>query len=125
MALLSAPLFFVTASLLKYELGIRFLFDPLEAFLSDPQRLRVFNLISPVVFLGGLGLALAVNAYTVLRLAVGREDGVIVGTIRLETRLWNIAVAALRLLLLLTLVGYFFVDSTAPSLSGPDAILSG
>jgi hypothetical protein len=53
-ALLLAPLFFVSASLLEYGLGVGILFDPLESFLSDPQRLQVFNLISPVVFLGGL-----------------------------------------------------------------------
>jgi hypothetical protein len=111
LVLLLAPLFFVAASLLKYELGIGYLFDPLDAFLTDPQRLRVFNLISPVVFLGGLGLALALNAYAVLPLNVGREDGVIVGTVRLEVRFWNIAVAALSLLLLVTLVGYSFVEN--------------
>ena len=109
--LVSAPLFFVTASLLKYEVGIGFLFDPLDAFLSDPQRLRVFNLVSPVMFLGGLVLALGLNAYAVLRLNVGREDGAIVGTVRLEVRFWNIAVVAVSLLLLLTLVGYFFAEN--------------
>jgi hypothetical protein len=111
LALVAAPLFFVAASLLKYELGIGFLFDPLEALLSDPQRLRVFNLISPLVFLGGLGLALVLNAYAILRLNVGREEGAIVGTLRLEVRFWNIAVAVLSLLLLVTLVGYFFVEN--------------
>jgi hypothetical protein len=109
--LLLSPLFFVAASLLKYELGIGFLFDPLEALLSDPERLRVFNLVSPVVFLGGLLLALILNAYAVLRLNVGREDGAIVSTVRLETKFWNIAVVAVGLLLLATLVGYIFVEN--------------
>ena len=35
----------------------------------------MINLISPVVFLGGLGIALVLNAYAVVRLDVGREDG--------------------------------------------------
>src|SRR5215213_11754709 len=56
--LLLAPLYFVSASLLKYGLGVGLLFDPLEAFLSVSQRRHYFNLISPVVFLGGLALAL-------------------------------------------------------------------
>jgi hypothetical protein len=51
------------------------------------------------------------NAYAVLRLNVGKEDGVIVGTVRLRTRFWNIAVAGVSLLLLVTLVGYFFSES--------------
>ncbi len=109
--LLLAPLFFVTASLLKYELGIGVLFDPLEAILSEPGRRYVFNLVSPVVFLGGLILALVLNAYAVLRLNVGREGGAIVGTVRLEVRLWNILVVAVSLLLLVTLAGYFFAEN--------------
>lgn len=51
--LLLAPLYFVSASLLKYGLGIGLLFDPLEAFLFVSQRRDVFNLASPFVFLGG------------------------------------------------------------------------
>ena len=111
LALLSAPLFFVVASLLKYGLGIGLLFDPLEALLADPGRQHVFNLVSPVVFLGGLVFALALNAYAVLRLNVGREDGVIVGVVRLRTRFWNVAVAGVSLLLLVTLVGYIFAEN--------------
>ena len=46
-----------------------------------------------------------------VRWQVGREDGVIVSTVRLETRFWNIAVAGVSLLLLVTLVGYFFAEN--------------
>ena len=111
-AFLFAPLYFVTASLLKYGLGIGFLFDPLDkALMSDPENLRVFNLVSPLVFLGGLGVALLLNAHAVLRLSLSREDGSIVGTARLEARFWNIAMTAVSLLLLVTLVGYFFAEN--------------
>ncbi len=113
LALLSAPLYFVAASLLKYGLGVGFLFDPLEAFLSNSGRQHVFNLVSPVVFLGGLALALALNAYAVLRLNIGRDNSAIVGTVRLEAKFWNIAVAVVSLLLLGTLVGYLFVENSA------------
>jgi hypothetical protein len=110
-ALLLAPLFFVTASLLKYGLGIGFLFDPLEDFLSEPGRRQVFNLISPIAFLGGLGLAVAANLYAVLRLSVGREDDALVSTIRLEVKFANIAVVLVSLALLVTLVGYAFLEN--------------
>jgi hypothetical protein len=107
-ALLLAPLFFVAASLLKYGLGIGFLFDPLEYFVSEPGRRYVFNLISPIAFLGGLGLAVAANLYAVVRLSVGREAGVVVSTVRLEVKYANIAVILVSLALLVTLVGYAF-----------------
>lgn len=109
--LLLTPLYFIAASLLKYELGIGFLFDPLEAFLSVAQRRDVFNLVSPVVFLGGLGTALVLNVYAVLRLNITREDGTIVSTVRLEPRFWNVAVALSSAALLSTLVGYFFLEN--------------
>ncbi len=109
--LLLAPLYFVSASLLKYGLGIGFLFDPLEAFLSVAGRRVVFNVVSPLVFLGGLCLALALNTYAVARLNVRREEGSIVSTIRLRLRLSNIAVAVVSFLLLTTLLGYVVLEN--------------
>ena len=109
--LLLAPLYFVSASLLKYGLGVGFLFDPLEAVLSVAGRREVFNLVSPVVFLGGLGLALALNIYAVMRFDFSREDGTIVSTVRITPGLWNIAVAVVSVVLLVTLVGYAFLEN--------------
>ncbi len=110
-ALILAPLFFVAASLLEYGFGVGFLFDPLEYFLSEPGRRYVFNLISPVAFLGGLGLAVAANLYAVVRLSVGREGGAVVSTVRLEVKYANIAVVLVSLALLATLVGYAFLEN--------------
>lgn len=109
--LLLAPLYFVSASLLKYGLGIGLLFDPLEAFLSVSQRREVFDLVSPAVFLGGLGLAMALNAYAVLRPSFGRENGAILCTIRLEMKSFNVAVVVAGSLVLVTLVGYVFLEN--------------
>jgi hypothetical protein len=110
--LLLAPLFFVSASLLKYGLGIGLLFDPLEdSIFSDPESLRVFNLVSPFVFLGGLGSALALNAYAVLQLNVSREDVTIVSIVRLRMKFLNVAVVAVSSLLLVTLLGYAFLEN--------------
>jgi hypothetical protein len=109
--LLLAPLYFVSASLLKYGLGIGFLFDPLETFLSVAGRRVVFNAVSPFVFLGGLCLALVLNTYAVARVNVKREAGTLVSTVRIKLGLWNIAVAAASILLLATLLGYVFLEN--------------
>lgn len=66
-----------------------------------------------MVFLGGLVLALALNVASFMRFGVGREGGAIVGTMRLERKWANVAVAAVSLLLLGVLVGYVFVESFA------------
>jgi hypothetical protein len=109
--LLLAPLYFVSASLLKYGLGVELMFDPLEAVLSLLRRREVFNLVSPLVLLGGLGLALALNVFAVTRFNVSREDGTIVSTVRVAPELWNIAVAVVSILLLVTLLGYVFLEN--------------
>ncbi len=109
--LVLAPLFFVSASLLKYGLGVGFLFDPLEAFLSVSQRRDVFNLVSPVVFLGGLALALVLNVYAILRINIVREDSAIVGTVRLRVKLLNVAVIVVGSSLLVLLLGYAFLEN--------------
>lgn len=77
--LVLVPLFFVSAPLLKYGLGIGLLFDSLEAFLCVSQKRDSVNLVSPSVFLGGLTLALVLNAYAVLRLDVGKEASCVRG----------------------------------------------
>jgi hypothetical protein len=109
--LLLAPLYFVSASLLKYGLGIGFLFDPLEAFLSVDGRRVIFNLISPFVFLGGLCLGLGLNTFAVARVSVRREDQMIVSTVRFKLKLSNILVATMSILLLATLLGYAFLEN--------------
>jgi hypothetical protein len=111
--LLLAPLYFVSASLLKYGLGVGLLFDPLEAFFSVSERRDIFNLASPVVFLGGLGLAMVLNAYAVLRPSVAKEEDAVVCTVRIRMKFWNTAVISASSLLLFTLVGYVFLENFA------------
>ena len=106
------PLYFVLAAVLKYGFGVGFLFDPLDRFLSDPWRLRVFNIISPVVFLGGLLFALILNLFAVFCVAV-RRSGVAatVDGAQLKAKLWNIAVVTISALLLATLITYAFLEN--------------
>jgi hypothetical protein len=110
--LLLAPAYFVVASALKYGLGVGLAFSPLEALVSDPRGLAVFNAVSPFVFLGGLVGALALNAYSALRLSVRREAGaLVIDAVRLRSGLWNLAVIGASLLLLATLAGYLFLEN--------------
>jgi hypothetical protein len=67
--------------------------------------------VSPFVFLGGLCLALGLNTYAVARVNVRREEGTLVSTVRIKLGLWDIAVAAVSILLLATLLGYVFLEN--------------
>ncbi len=106
------PLLFVSAAVLKSWLGMGFLFDPLDTFFNpNPQALRVFNLVSPVVFLGGLLLALILNLYPILDVKIRTENEALVGTVTVKAKLYNVAVAGLSSFLLTTLLLYAFVEN--------------
>jgi hypothetical protein len=59
--ILAAPAaLFLLANLLN-ELGVGFFCAPVEALISEPHRQQLFNVMSPLVFLGGIALALLLN----------------------------------------------------------------
>lgn len=105
------PLYFTTAAILKYEFGIGFLFDPLDAYLSNPQRLHIFNLISPIVFLGGLLLALGLNLFAVFGANFRQGSAAILSAVRERNRFLNVAIVLMSGLLLTTLLGYVFLEN--------------
>jgi hypothetical protein len=105
------PLFFVSAAVLKYGLGVGYLFDMLDIFYSSPDRLRVFNIVSPIVFLGGLLLALVLNLYPILRLNLRRDNDTTISTVTVKAKLWNLIVVAVSFFLLVTLIGYAFLEN--------------
>ena len=109
--LIVSPLFFISAALLKYGFRIGLLFDPLERFLSDPSRLAIFSLISPVVFFGGLLVAIALNLRVIARLEIRKQQGDFISTIRLTPKLLNMAIIAVSALLTATLLIYAFIEN--------------
>jgi hypothetical protein len=104
------PLYFVAAAVLNYGFGVGALFGPLERFFADPARLRLLNqVITPVFFFGGPLVALALNVYAVRRRRQRGDDGPPRSAGR--ARVWNVAVAVLSGLLLLTIVAYGLLEN--------------
>jgi len=109
-ALLFTPALFVTASILKYELGVGFLYDALAGVFSS----RAFDRASPALLLGGLVVALILNVYAVANLSLRRECDEYVGRMSVARRIANVLVIAASALLLTVLLGYLFVEHFAP-----------
>lgn len=109
--LILPALLFVTAAVLKYGLGWGYLFDALGVFYSDPSRRLLFNLISPILFLGGLFLAFLLNAYPILNLDIRRKEGRVVGSFALQLRWWNLAILLVSFGLLAMLIGYALTEN--------------
>ena len=112
--LLSAPaLFFVFASLLKFSFGVEQPFNLLEGILSHPNWFRLFNIISPLVFVGGLFAGVLLNLYPQIEMQLRRDQGKLVATITAEASPINLAIVILACLLLLTLFGYVALENLA------------
>ena len=73
-------------------------------------------LVHPVLVLGGLFLAFALNVLQVLRVRFGREEGVLVSTVSLRLRrtVLNLTALSLSCLLLATITVYLFVENFQP-----------
>ncbi len=109
-AALAAPAaFFILANLLN-DAGVGFLYaalDGLAARFGGPA----FNVLSPVVFLGGLGAALALNALAIAEPGVRRDGRRLVFTLSVEPRASNVAVLFVAGLALAALLLYGFVEN--------------
>jgi len=109
---LSAPaLFFVMASILKFNFGVDQPFRVFEGLLATPERFHLFNMISPIVFVGGLLIGVIVNLYPQIEMQFRRDHGRLVATITAEAKPINLAVVILGCLLLATLFGYVALEN--------------
>ena len=93
--LLMVPTYFVTMSALRY----------------NAPGLRFFN--SPILILGTLAIAFALNARSILSLKLERENPPVL-KIALSLRIWNLVEIMIALLLLGALLTYAFVENFEP-----------
>jgi len=80
---------------------------------ADPQTLRWFNLLSPVVVLGGTALAIGLNGLSMLRLDLRREGGEWVGSVRFKLNNASVALILLSVLLTAILLTYVLTENWA------------
>ena len=97
--LLSAcpALYFVTGSILKYELG-----------LLHNVTIHPFH---PIILLGGLFVAMALNIYPALSVGMQRTDGTLTLSLTLNRRSWNLIILIMSTVLLTILLGYVVTEN--------------
>ena len=111
--LLAAPAgLFLLANILN-ELGISLLYAPIDALNAGPQRQHIFNLVSPVVFLGGIGAALLLNFLAIAQLDLRWEQKRLVSTVTIEPRALNLALILAIGMMLAMFVAYAFIENFA------------
>lgn len=103
--------YFVSASLLKYGLGVEGPYAPFEMLTATPQHQRLFNLLSPFVFVGGLVAACVLNALPLVNVRTRWSRGDLVGQLRVYVRPANMIVAAVAGGTLAILLGYLLMEN--------------
>mgnify|MGYP001585896978 CR=1 FL=1 len=106
LVLLAPTVFFISLALSKYALGINYFFDAFDSFISEPTRFKVFNTISPIIFLGGSLLALGINLWAVAGIKIKKENSNLVSTLIIKSNFWNLAVIFVSFMVVTMLVGY-------------------
>ena len=98
--------YFVSANILKYGFGFSFLAEPLEVFYLNQNILKVFNFISPIIFLGGLSLAFLLNIMVLLKINVSIKNGKIHSAFSITPRTANLIIVITCMLFIGTLLVY-------------------
>lgn len=106
MIMIFPAVYFISASILKYSFGVSILFYPLEVFFSSYEMLRVFNLISPLIFLSGLLGALLTNLLTMFSIKLWKEQSTFKSEISFSPRALNLLMSVLSLSVLMIMFAY-------------------
>ncbi len=103
--------YFLVANVLKYNFGISFMHDSLNVVYSNESVFRIFNSISPFIFLGGLLAALTVNILTMLSINIERAKGTLKSSMALTPRLANMVIVIISLFAFSFMFGYAVVEN--------------
>lgn len=113
--LLTLPVSFFLTGVLKYSLGINAIPDPFALFYTSAGMLRVWNVVSPLLFLGSMLLALGLNLLPFLDLDLDLAGGKrgFFSRVRYHGSGWNRAVVIISLAVLCGMAGYVAVEHIA------------
>ncbi|HUS01873.1 MAG TPA: hypothetical protein VMY77_09110 [Chitinophagaceae bacterium] len=106
--LIIPALYFVIGCILKYEMGFSNSFTLLDWLVSSPSIVRVFNLVSPFVFIGGPVVSILLNISFKLK---PNSEKPAVFSYALQLSKINLVVAFTGTLLLFILTLYLFVEN--------------
>lgn len=111
--LMFPALFFISASIAKYNLGIDFLFVPWRWLFCNKELMPFFNNILPMVFTGGLAITVLINLNQMFSFSLYADNGKFNGNLVFNPAFKNGLLLILSMLLLLILIGYVFFENFA------------
>ncbi len=108
---MSPAVYFVLANILKYGFGISFFAAPLDLLYVNTAILKVFNFVSPIIFLGGLAMAILLNVLVLLTFNVSIKKGRIHSAFSITPKAANLIIVITSMIFLGTLLAYSIVEN--------------
>ena len=105
--LMFLPVYFVLAMILKYNLGIGFLTPPIDYLLN----FGFFESISPLIFIGGLLLAILFNLFAVLHFGYSHDKSEFTINITIKKKMYNLIVLGISGLFFFIIMLYGFMEN--------------
>jgi transcriptional regulator with XRE-family HTH domain len=103
--------YFALTNILFYNLKISVVENILIPLQNDSPFFNIINLFSPLIFLGGLSIALLINLDAIFSLTISAQKTGINTAIRFRPRLSNLTIIFLSLSTLMIFVVYVFVEN--------------
>ena len=113
--ILMVPAFyFFMSNVLYYELGFLYVFRVDELFNTNSDSIALFNLISPAIFIGGLGLSILINLEAVISFRIRRQKRGLLSSIQFHPHILNLGIIVISLFTLSAMLIYAFVENFMP-----------
>ena len=112
-AFLAAPIFFLLAVILKYGLGIGYLFEPLDTYLYGPNLHGVQSVLADILIIFSPVVALLVNLWSMLRVRIEREQGGLASTVMIRGSFLSFGAIAVSIALIAIFGLYIITENVA------------
>ncbi|MBL1214555.1 MAG: helix-turn-helix transcriptional regulator [Ignavibacteriae bacterium] len=104
-------LYFAVANILYYYLNISFMHSSLEYIYNDAILFKVFNFISPFIFIGGIFLTIYLNLSVLVKFNLQKRKNDLIGTFYFSNKIPNLLVLLTAGCLLFLFVGYVLLEN--------------
>jgi transcriptional regulator with XRE-family HTH domain len=111
MLLIFPACYFISSAILKYIFEFPYLFDPLLIFYSSKEILWWFNIISPAVFLFGLGSSIILNLFVMFSIRIWKDNSKIKSDIIFTPKFANLFIAGVSFIFLTMLFAYIIGEN--------------
>lgn len=106
--------YFFISNVLYYEFGFLYVYRVEELFHIIPENFALFNLISPAIFIGGLGLSILINLEAVISFRFKRQKSGLLSAIQFHPHILNLGIIVISLFTLSAMLVYAFVENFMP-----------